>query len=94
MNVGVYLVIRTLLLFFDILGIAMLGRMLVSLFTMGQPSKILNFLYIITEPIILPVRALCARFGWFQGTPIDMSFFITSVLLMVVSLLLQAGLPA
>ena len=94
MNVGVYLVIRTLLLFFDILGIAMLGRMLVSLFTMGQPSKILNFLYIITEPIILPVRALCARLGWFQGTPIDMSFFITSVLLIVVSLLLQAGLPA
>ncbi len=92
MNIGVFVVIQTLVLFLDVVGVAMSVRALLSWFFMGQTNKVLNFLYVVTEPVILPVRAVCARFGWFQGVPIDMPFLITMLLLIVASLFLQAGL--
>ncbi len=92
MNVGVYVFVQTLLLFLDIVALAMMARMLVSFFLMGEESKLSRFLYVVTEPVILPVRAICQRFGWFQGLPMDMPFFITAVLLLVVRLLLEGTL--
>ena len=91
---ALYVIVQFVLIFIDVLSIAMFVRAILSWFTMGEQTKLGTFMYVVTEPVIMPIRALCNRFGWFQGTPIDMSFFITSVLLMVVSLLLQAGLPA
>ena len=67
----------------------MLLRIIVSLFSMGNPSKVANFLYVITEPLILPVRAICDRFGWFRQIPLDIPFLITSVMLSFVSVFLQ-----
>ena len=92
MNAGMYVFIRTVLLLLDVIAVAMLVRMIVSFFTMGEEAKLGNFLYVVTEPVIFPVRALCAAFGWFQGVPIDMPFFITAVLLSVVRLLLEGVL--
>ena len=45
-------------------------------------------LYYFTEPFILPVRKLLERFGLFQGTPLDVSFFITTLLLGMLQVLL------
>ncbi len=47
-----------------------------------------NFLFGVTEPFIVPVRALCDRFGWFEGLPIDMPFFLTFILLSVLTAVL------
>jgi len=55
---------------------------------MDEDSPVENFLYTVTEPVIAPVRALCDRFGWFEGLPVDMSFFITFILLSVLTALL------
>ncbi len=92
MNIGVYLVLQSALLFVDVIDIAMLARMLMSFIMMGEQNGITTFLYVITEPVIMPVRALCNRLGLFRGLPFDMPFFITSVFLMVVSIALQAWL--
>ena len=92
MNIGVYLVLQSALLFVDVIDIAMLARMLMSFIMMGEQNGITTFLYVITEPVIMPVRALCSRLGLFRGLPFDMPFFITSVFLMVVSIALQAWL--
>ncbi len=86
---GLYIVVRCALLFIDVLSIAMLVRAVMSWFTMGQVTKLGNFLYVVTEPIILPIRALCNRFGWFQGVPIDMPFLLTMVTLSMGSLFLE-----
>jgi uncharacterized protein YggT (Ycf19 family) len=91
-NIGVYLVLQSALLFVDVIDIAMLARMLMSFIMMGEQNGITTFLYVITEPVIMPVRALCNRLGLFRGLPFDMPFFITSVFLMVVSIALQAWL--
>lgn len=92
MNGGLYLIVRFILLFLDVVSIAMLGRAVLSWFSMGEQTKIGTFLYVVTEPFIMPIRNLCGRFGWFQGLPLDMPFLITMVLLSMVGVFLQAAL--
>lgn len=89
---GLYVLMQCLILFIDVLSIAMLARAIVSWFSMGQQTRLGAFLYVVTEPIILPIRALCRRFGWFQGLPLDMPFLITVVLLSMAGIFLQASL--
>lgn len=92
MNGGLYVLLRCVLMFIDVVSIAMLGRAVLSWFTMGEQTKIGAFLYVVTEPIIMPIRNLCNRFGWFQGLPLDMPFLITVVLLSFTGIFLEASL--
>ena len=77
------------MVFIDIITLAMLARSIMSLF-MAEDNAISSFLYVITEPIILPVRKCLEKLGWFQGTPIDISFLITYLLLSILQALLNA----
>ncbi len=92
MNAGVYIVLQTAHIFLTVLSVALMVRAVLSWFFMGEQTKIGSFLYVVTEPIILPVRALCDRFGWFRGLPFDMPFFVTALLLLVAQLLLEVAL--
>ena len=78
---------NTVVIALSALQLAMLIRAIMSWFPM-ESNAFENFLYTITEPIILPVRKLFERFNWFQGLPIDVSFFVTYLLLSVLLLLL------
>ncbi len=89
MNSGLYIVVRCATLFLDIISLAMMLRAILSWIFINGESKIGAFLYVVTEPIIMPIRALCDRFGWFQGVPLDMPFFITIILITVARLLLE-----
>ena len=92
MSGGMYVLVQCVLIFIDVASIAMLGRAVLSWFSMGEQTKIGAFLYVITEPLIMPIRALCNRFGWFQGLPLDMPFLFTVVLLSFLGILLQGML--
>ena len=74
--------LRILLYAFQLL---MLARAIVSWLPLDEDSPVENFLYAVTEPVIASVRALCERFGWFEGLPVDMSFFITFLLITVLT---------
>ncbi len=89
MNSGVYIVVSCVLLFMDVISIALLIRVVLSWMMQGEQSAFERFVYVVTEPIIMPVRALCERFGWFQGLPFDMPFFIATLLLLLLRLLLE-----
>ena len=54
-----------------------------------ESNKFENFLYVITELLIIPIRKLFEKFNWFQGLPIDISFFVTYLLLSIITLLLS-----
>ena len=69
---------------------AMLVRAVLSIFMMGEESKLSLLLYYFTEPFIVPVRKILEKFGWFQGTPLDVSFFLTTLLLGMLQVLLGA----
>jgi len=77
----IYLITATLSFLLSALQFAMLARAILSWFPMDEDNAIVGFLYAVTEPVIMPVRALLERFGWFEGLPIDMSFFFTFILL-------------
>lgn len=94
MSGGLYVIMLCVVIFIYVVDIAMLGRAVLSWFTMGEQTRIGAFLYVVTEPLILPVRNLCARFGWFQGLPMDMPFLITSMLMMLVTVFLRGALMA
>ena len=67
---------------------AMILRALLSIFFMGEESKFAMVLYFFTEPFIMPVRLLLEKFNLFQGSPLDVSFFLTSILLAMLQTLL------
>ena len=90
MAAGLYLIIRFIVIFLDVVSLAMLGRAILSWFPSDGPTRIGSFLYVVTEPFIIPIRALCGRFGWFRGVPLDMPFLLTMVSLSFVSMILQA----
>ena len=70
----VYFFTRLLVLFFSFVSVALLVRAILSWFVREGDSPFSSLLILITEPLILPVRHLCDRFGWFQGVPMDVPF--------------------
>ena len=76
------------LVFLSTVQFAMLLRAILSWFVMGG-GKFINFLYAITEPFIAPVRALFEKMNWLQNSPIDFSFTLTFVALMIIQILLE-----
>ena len=92
MTVALYVIVQCVLIFIDVVSFAMLLRVIINLFTMGEQTRIGAFLFVITEPLVLPLRALCGRFGWFRGMPMDMPFFLTMVLLSFLGIFLQAAI--
>ena len=85
----VYVVVRFFTIFIDFALVAMLIRSILSWVLMGEENGFYNFLYVITEPLVTPIRALCGSFGWFEGVPVDMPFLITGFVLMLISTLLE-----
>ena len=84
----IYLVTATLSFLLSALQFLMLARAILSWFPVSEDTVIVNFLYAVTEPVIMPVRALLERLGWFEGLPIDMSFFFTFMLLSILQMFL------
>ena len=89
---ALYVIVQFVLIFIDVLSIAMFVRAILSWFTMGEQTKLGTFMYVVTEPVIMPIRALCNRFGWFQGIPLDMPFLITMVILSFTGIFLQGAI--
>lgn len=89
MSEGLYVLVNFVVIFLDLILVAFFARAILSWFIMGDgENKIYLFLYYATEPFIMPVRALCNRFGWFQGIPIDIPFMISSLCIALLSFIL------
>jgi len=67
---------------------AMFLRAILSWFIPDENNRLVQFLTVVTEPFIIPVRVLLQKLNLFQDTPIDVSFFITYLLLWVITLFL------
>ena len=64
------------------------ARAILSWIFMSEESKVMDFLYRVTEPLILPARILLGRIEGINEIPIDIPFFVTMILLPVVQMLL------
>ena len=72
----------------DAVMVCMLLRMITSLFFQNENGKFGMFLTCVTEPFIIPVRFILAKFNVLQNSPIDWSFTISYFILMFVDMML------
>ena len=72
-----------------VLRVAMFVRAVLSWFIDDEDSRLVRFLNLVTEPVIMPVRSLFERLGWFQNLPIDISFYVSYLLLALLQLMLE-----
>lgn len=83
-----YVICTAVQLLVYFLQTAMFLRALLSWFVMDEENFFLRLLWAVTEPAIMPVRALLARFGVGEDSPVDIGFFVTMLALMVVGAIL------
>jgi uncharacterized protein YggT (Ycf19 family) len=74
----------------EIVSVTMLVRMLLSFFVDPMESRIYAITCFITEPFIMPVRAILYQFDIAQDSPIDWAFSITYMLIWLLGSILPA----
>ena len=78
---------RTIYYGVQFLQFCMLVRAILSWFppSSGQEGPIRAFFTTVTEFVVAPVRAFLSRFEFARRTPVDISFFITYLLLILIA---------
>ncbi|MBQ2768281.1 MAG: YggT family protein [Clostridia bacterium] len=76
-------------LLLTILYIALFVRVILSWLPLDEDGPIVSFVYALTEPVLLPVRALLERIPFFENSPVDFSTFFAMILLMILQMLLD-----
>ena len=71
----------------DAVMLCMFVRMIMSFFA-PEGGRFSMFLACVTEPFIIPVRVLLSKFNILQDSPIDWSFTISYLVLVIVRTLL------
>ena len=74
---------KTVAVLLELCYFAMLLRMLLPIFMDVEESRLFALTLIVTEPLIAPVRFLMYKLGIGQNSPVDWSFFVTSILLVI-----------
>ena len=85
----IYVLVQFVLSFINVLSFAMFIRMILSWFT-DESSKLSRFLYVITEPAIMPIRKLLVKMNWLQNSPLDFSFMLTYFALMMIEIVITS----
>ena len=88
MNLFFYLLVSTVKIVLGIEYILFMGRAIYSWIFMSEDSVIGDFLYMTTEPFVVPVRKLLSRFEGLQDFPMDIAFWIASIMIIFFPLLL------
>ncbi len=70
-------------IFLIVLQSAMLLRAILSWIPGADDNILSDFIYTVTEPVIVPIRLLFEKLGLFDDSPFDVSFFFTGLVIMV-----------
>lgn len=81
---------RCIRILLSVVSFAMLCRVLLSFFPLEEGNRTEMFLYALTEPFIIPVRALFYKWNIGQDTPIDLPFTVSYILMALMQMFLPA----
>ena len=84
-----YILMKTVSLLLSAMQLLMMLRAVISWLPVDEDSNVVNFLYAMTEPVIMPVRMLLERFEALNELPIDISFIVAFMILSIVQMLLS-----
>ena len=82
------IVARLVVVLLNVLQFLMFGRAIMSWFSPDEDNKLAQFLFLVTEPFVYPVRQFLNKFEFFSNMPIDMSFVVAMVVLVLCTTLL------
>ena len=89
MRLLVYIIFAVLNGAIEIVTILMFIRAILSWFpVVDRSSKIMSFIYMVTEAVISPVRRFLDRFDSLKSFPIDISFLATYLILHLIQIML------
>lgn len=83
-----YFVAKVVSLTLSAVTTCMLVRALLPLFADVEENRFYALLCVVTEPFIAPIRFLLVKFNLLQDSPIDWSFSITYLLIVIVQTVL------
>jgi uncharacterized protein YggT (Ycf19 family) len=83
----IYILVQFISIFIEVITWAMCIRAVISWFYDGD-GVIVRFLYVVTEPALMPVRKLFEKMNWFQDSPIDVSYGFTYIVLIVLQMII------
>ena len=72
-----------------VLQFLMFGRAIMSWFSPDEDNKLAQFLFVVTEPFVYPIRQLLNKIELFSNMPIDMSFMFVMIILIVITTVLS-----
>ena len=67
----------------------MFGRAIISWFPIDEDNKFAQFLFVVTEPFVYPVRQILSKIEMFSNSPIDMSFMFAMIILIILTTVLS-----
>ncbi len=85
-----FIIAKTISIILDIAYFGMLARMLLPLFMDVEESRIYAIAFAVTEPFVAPVRFVMYKLNIAQDSPVDWSFFVASLVIYVLQMLLPA----
>ncbi len=74
--------------FISVLQFLMMVRAIMSWLPFDEDSPLINFVMLITEPVVVPFRLILNRIDAVNELPIDISFFLAFISLGVIQMLL------
>ena len=88
----IYIIVKIVVALLYLLQFCMFGRALMSWLSPDDDNKIAQFLFMITEPIVYPIRQIMTKFDFFSNMPIDMSFMVAMIILMIFTTVLNGNI--
>lgn len=85
-----YVLVQFVLIFLDVISFSMLIRAILTFLGINEGGFLMRFLYVVTEPAIMPLRKLFYKLNWFQNTPFDMAHLFTYTVLWIIQLLISS----
>ena len=89
MTLALYTVVTIVRIMLDALFFLMFIRAILSWLPIDDDAFLVRFVYVITEPVIIPFRILTDHISIFQTLPIDIAYLIAFIALAILQLLLE-----
>lgn len=88
----IYVIFTTLSFCIEAVCLLMMVRAILSWFPgVGRGSKVVAFIYNVTESVVAPVRTVMNKISFVRTFPLDLSFLVTLLLLYALQSLLYVG---
>lgn len=78
------IIYRAVDILFSIIEIAILARVVISWLPVNKDSRIIQFLYTITEPILAPIRSMIEKSAFGKNMMFDISPIVAFLLIGIV----------